>query len=87
MIYGIYVVRDRLTVYGAPMILPGDAAALRAVQHALKDPASMYSTAPQDYDLCRLGLYDDDTGAITLEQAGIHVVANLATIKIGGNHA
>lgn len=86
MMYGIYVIRDRLTVYGAPMILPGDAAALRAVQHALKDPASMYSTAPQDYDLCRLGLYNDDTGDIALEKAGIHVVANLATLVRGDSN-
>lgn len=86
MMYGIYVIRDRLTVYGAPMLQPGDAAAIRSLQHVIKDPSTLYNTAPQDYGLYRLGLYDDATAGITLEPTP-HLVCDVMSLLGGADHA
>lgn len=56
-------VKDRLAnVYSHPMYFATEGQAIRAFQDALADPQNSMSKHPDDYDLYRLGVFDDELG-------------------------
>lgn len=67
MKYGIYTIRDCKTGYLPLTIDINDASAMRNFEHASKNPDSLFFTHCSDYDLCRIGSFDTDSGLIELE--------------------
>ena len=64
MVLNMYALKDEVDQFDAPMLLPNDAAAMRALRNAYDRPGSIYQTAPQDYTLYFIGQFDTVTGEI-----------------------
>lgn len=66
MIIIVAAIKDRLAdCYAQPMYFPTEGMAVRAFQDALADSGNNLSKHPDDYDLCKLGTFDDATGRFT----------------------
>lgn len=65
MIFGIYAIRDAFTGFLTPTFDLNDQAAKRNFAYAIsKKDTLLYSNA-QDYDLYKIGVFDQDSGVIT----------------------
>lgn len=64
MKYNVYSIRDNLTGFLTPTFDVNDASAVRNFQHAMRNPQSLLNSHAQDYDLYRIGVFDQDTGSI-----------------------
>jgi len=68
MINGIYSIFDfKAQTFSAPMFFINDDVAVRSLIQAVRDETSYLSKAPADYELFRLGTWDDNTGEIKPE--------------------
>lgn len=65
MILGVYAIQDRLSGYLQPTFEINDAVALRNFEHAVLEGGSLLDSHASDYQLCRIGSYDDQTGVLT----------------------
>lgn len=66
MITYIYAIKDlNADYYMQPMFMRTDAEAKRAFEIGVSDPDSFLSKFPNQFDLCKLGSYDDATGQIS----------------------
>lgn len=75
MIYRIYTVRDtKAAAFAPPFFLHRDEVALRTFSDALADPQHPMSAHPGDYQLFRLGTFDDETGELTGEQSPVFLI-------------
>lgn len=64
-VLNVYAVRDlRMGAYLKPVFLQNDSVLTRALQDALKDENSLFSWHPEDYQVFRLGAYDDGDGTL-----------------------
>lgn len=62
-------VKDRLAnAFSQPMYFATEGQAIRAFQDALADPQNSMSKHPDDYDLYRLGTWDDNLGRFTNDE-------------------
>lgn len=79
----LYSVRDRLLgVYLSPFPSRGDVDAVRQVSASLSDPSMAQTPVgqnPQDFDLCFLGVFDDETGIITSDSP--RILSNVADLR------
>lgn len=64
MRYGIYAIRDAKTAFMQCTVDFNDAAAIRNFEHAVQQENSLMATHPGDYDLYKLGEYDNETGEL-----------------------
>lgn len=81
MINQVYVVRDsKAGAFLRPFFTPTEGLALRAISDALDDSSSDFFRHAQDYDLYRLGSYDDACGKFSLLNAPEHMF-NLAQFR------
>lgn len=62
-IYAIY--DQKLEAYNRPFFLISEGVAIRAFQDEINNIDSELSKHPADYDLYKLGEYDEQTGEIT----------------------
>lgn len=63
----IYSIRDKKAeVYFTPMFLSNDAVAIRMLRGELMSPTSNIAAFPEDYSLHKVGIFDDETGIISL---------------------
>lgn len=64
----LYSIHDRLMgVYLAPFVARADVEAVRQITATLEDPSMAKSAIvlkPSDYDLVKIGSFDDETGFI-----------------------
>ena len=68
MIHYAYAVHDTKShSYGPPMFFRHAAEAMRAFEQAANDDKTMLYKYPSDYELVRIGHYDDDTGTLNTE--------------------
>lgn len=79
----IYSVRDQFTGFGQPFTHPNDSCAIRDFRLAVSRKDSVLFSSAKDYDLMRVGEFDDETGAIYPEvpvvvASGISVVKEFA---------
>lgn len=82
MNYGIYTIRDSKTGFLPLTVDNNDASAMRNFEHAAENNNSLFYTHASDYDLCRLGSFDTDTGEITLEKLTVICSgASLSSLK------
>lgn len=65
MTMNIYAIRDLKTGFLAPTLDQNDAIAKRSFMFALNRPGTLEYSNAQDYDLFKIGEYDNDTGIIT----------------------
>ena len=64
-----YAVYDRKAeVYSTPFLEITDGTAIRAVQEAVAEGNHPFAKHPSDYSLHRLGMFEDSTAAITVEE-------------------
>lgn len=65
MNYGLFTVYDKkLEAYAQPYFSPNIATALRAFVDACADKGSMLYQHPEDFQLCKIADYDDQTGSV-----------------------
>jgi hypothetical protein len=70
---GMYAVYDATAeVHGRPMFLVNDATAVRGFVNALANPQSEFYQNPADFNLFKLGEYDDIEGTF-IEQVKINL--------------
>lgn len=75
MTLGIYSIRDiKGNVYNIPFFTRNEGEAERAVIRLLMNPQSTVCQFPDDYDLYALGLMDDVSGQISLNDSPTHVL-------------
>lgn len=68
MILGVYSIRDRFTGFLQPTFEQNDQVALRNFQHAILQGGSLLSSHSQDYDLCKIGQFNSETGLIVAHE-------------------
>lgn len=70
MILYVYSIRDRLEGFGRPFVCSSDAYAKRDFAAAVNADRgnSPLAFCPADYDLYRLGKFDNDSGMITMQE-------------------
>lgn len=66
MIYNIYAVRDSKSGYGSLLLEQNDAVAMRNFYNAFVDTKSVLHNNRKDFDLVRLGDFDNETGKINV---------------------
>lgn len=66
MMYSIYTVRDQKTGYLPPTYDQNDNSAMRNFSFACSRSDSTMSFSKADFDLFRIGVFDSETGLITL---------------------
>lgn len=65
MILGIYAIRDQKTGYLPITVEQNDLSAIRNFEHAAQNVKALFYTHPEDFDLYKLGSYDNETGAVS----------------------
>lgn len=65
MMLGVYAIRDRYTGFLQPTFEQNDQVALRNFEHAVLQGGSLLSSHSQDYDLCKIGQFNSDTGFLS----------------------
>lgn len=62
---GLYAVRDNVArIYFPPFMANNDDVAIRQFNFSCRDSKSSIHQSPDDYDLVRVGYYDQETGSI-----------------------
>lgn len=64
MIYGVYVVRDIKSTFMTPSVDFNDSTAIRNFAHAIETAGSIISSHKGDFELYKIGTYDNETGFI-----------------------
>lgn len=67
MIYGIYAIKDAKSTFMPCNVDINDQCAIRNFEHAVMSPGSLLASHPNDYSLCRLATFDNETGQIEPE--------------------
>lgn len=73
MIYGIYAIKDAKTAFMPCTVDYNNDSAIRNFEHAVKQPDSLMASHPGDYALYRLGVYDTETGMITVDDLPVQI--------------
>lgn len=68
MILKIYAVRDVKSGYGSLLLEQNDAVAMRNFYNAFVDPKSVLHNNRKDFDLLRIGEFDNETGQIIVQE-------------------
>lgn len=64
MILGVYVVRDVKSTFMTPTVDQNDNTAIRNFAHAVMKSDSVISSHKKDFELYKIGTYDNETGFI-----------------------
>lgn len=75
----VYALRDNKANFLTPSFEINEGTAIRALQNALYDDKSILYTHAKDFDLYKIGEYDDESGFLT-EQTPVFVVS-MNTLK------
>ncbi len=76
----IYSVRDQFTGYGQLFTHQNDACAIRDFRLAVSRKDSVLFSSAKDYDLMRVGQFDEETGAI-IPESPVIVASGLSVAK------
>lgn len=80
LVFSIY--DTKAAIYSSPWLSPTKGAAIRAFSDNVNDVQSPFYRHPDDYILFQLGVFDDNTGEITMIEPENLGVAS--TFKTGG---
>lgn len=64
MLYGVYVVRDIKSTFMTPTVDINDNVAVRNFAHAIQTSGTVISSHKEDFELYKVGIYDNETGFI-----------------------
>lgn len=80
----VYSIRDKFSGFGWPTVDTNDATAKRNFSFAVNNPAPNNMTfAPGDYDLYKIGFFDNDTGVFEKTEGGIpEFIVNGASLVV-----
>lgn len=70
-VYAIY--DSKAKAYGQPFYMQYDDMCTRAVINLSMDPTHQFCTNPEDFDLFRLGVFDDENGRFDLMDSPEHM--------------
>lgn len=65
MIFGVYVVRDIKSTFMTPAFSINDQVAVRNFAHAVTTSQDVIHSHKEDFELYKVGEYDNETGFIT----------------------
>lgn len=69
MKFGVYAIEDiKIESFSAPFTSPNNNTAMRQFGDVATDPNTNINRHPDDYRLCRLGEWDDQSGEFTSEK-------------------
>ncbi len=63
----LYSIKDKKIGFNSPFTAPNNYAAIRMFADTVKDENSMLAKHPEDYELYKLGSFNDDTGEIVAD--------------------
>lgn len=64
-ILSVFAVRDRaVDSFGQPIFATSEGGVIRSFRDEIANPESPFSKHPDDYDLYRIGTYDQESGAL-----------------------
>lgn len=73
---GMYAVKDtKAQVFNTPFFQHTHGSAERAFEQLIRDPQSLCSKYPKDYDLYFLGSIDDESGKLSVTEKPQHIVS------------
>lgn len=82
MIHNIYTVHDtKSAAYLQPFFLMTDGQALRAIEDCVNDPSHQFARHPADYNLFKIGAFDDETGKCDIYDTPFHMRKLLELVK------
>lgn len=64
MKYGIYAIKDAKSFFMPCTVDTNDSTAIRNFENAVRQPASLLASHPNDFSLFKLGIYDDTNGSL-----------------------
>ena len=67
MKYGVYSIRDARTGFLPPTVDQNDSSAMRNFAHACMQKESLLFSHIEDYALCKIGEFDNETGTISTQ--------------------
>lgn len=80
MVYNIYSIRDKETGFMSPMVDMNDGAAARNFAKAVNSGEGLLGYAPKDFDLYRIGSFNNETAELVPAQPIKFVVNGAALI-------
>ncbi|UPW41063.1 nonstructural protein [Sigmofec virus UA08Rod_5645] len=75
MIYNVYSIRDCKSGFMAPTFSVNDDVAKRGFSHAVVNSPDVLSTFVKDFDLFRVGQFDDVSGVLLSYPTPEHVIS------------
>lgn len=66
MVYGVYIVRDLKSTFMTPGFSMNDEVAVRNFAHAVTTSQDVIHSHRQDFELYKVGTYDNETGVISM---------------------
>lgn len=82
MTFGVYSVRDIKSGFQNLILQANDAIALRSFESSVLNADGVLLTHAQDFALYKLGLFDSDTGCMTVDNIPV-LMADAAPILAG----
>lgn len=88
MKYGIYSIRDKLTTFMSPVIDMSDGSAIRNFARAINTPDGLMDFSPADFDLYKIGEFNDESGEVTCVNPVQFVASgnSLVGYKVGADY-
>lgn len=82
MVLNLYSIFDKkAAAYIPPFFMHNDQVALRACANCVADPTHQWHMNPGDYDLYRLGIFDDASGEIVPDMQFIVSLTTFVEVK------
>lgn len=81
MIYGVFSIRDALTGYLPPTVERFDSAAVRNFEHAVLTPGTILDSHAGNFELVKIGTFDDETGAL-VALSPVEVVSSALSVQL-----
>lgn len=79
----LYTVNDKIAkVHTSPMAILNDDVAMRIMKNCVEDKTHNYALNPGDYDLYKIGTFDDTTSEIATEYTLVCKLASLITRQL-----
>lgn len=83
---GIYSVRDnKADAFMQPLFVNAEGLARRSFGEAVNDPKSVFGKYPGDFDLYKLGAFDDEKGELIPLDKPVNLVNGVALVVPAGS--
>lgn len=83
MKYPVYAIRDKASAFMSPVVDQSDAAAIRNFANAVNSDTGIIGFQPSDFDLYKIGEYDDQNAQLSPVSPVEFIVNGAALVKRG----